>query len=341
MNLSTIPVRPYAEGIIRIATTSEPGAEKVVFDGSIEILARHHQAREADVIAVPRVPRLAKHPMRDKLMEEQPNKEAGKLVEVPIRMFFGKTSNALTVAYQAYDADGRLVCRGNGETAKRTSLSDKNVRVVMDAPCSGPETCEFAASGQARCRRQVCMSVQIPGQDNPLSTFEVRSSSYNSYKTLKGQLELVERRFGGLRHVPLRLQIWPTSNQASEFESFDVFKIALATATELEAMKAVKMARTDESEAGLESDVDAAYTAATEGVGEDDFEIVTDFYTQRPATAARRSGGASLVDQLTGAKGQVSGGSSLAENIIANAMARAGEASGKEKAQCSGPTIQA
>ena len=95
MNLSTIPVRPYAEGIIRIATTSEPGAEKVVFDGSIEILARHHQAREADVIAVPRVPRLAKHPMRDKLMEEKPNKDAGKLVEVPIRMFFGKTSNVI------------------------------------------------------------------------------------------------------------------------------------------------------------------------------------------------------------------------------------------------------
>lgn len=336
MNLSTIPVRPFAEGIIRIATTSEPGAEKIVFDGSMEILSRHHQSREADAIEVPR---LAKHPMRDKLMEEKPNKEAGKLVEVPIRMFFGKTSNALTVAYQAYDADGRPVCRGNGEKAKRTSLSDENVRVVMDAPCSGPETCEFVASGQARCRRQVCMSVQIPGQDNPLSTFEVRSSSYNTYKTLKGQLELVERRFGGLRHVPLKLQIWQTSNQASDFESFDVFKIALGTATELDAMKAVKIARSEESEAGLESDVDTAYTAATDGVGEDDFEIVTDFYTQRPATAARRSGGALLVDQLTGAKGQVAG-ASLAENVIAHAMARAGEGSGKEKAQYSGSTIQ-
>lgn len=337
MNLSTIPVRPFAEGIIRIATTSEPGAEKIVFDGSLEILSRHHQAREADAIEIPR---LAKHPMRDKLMEEKPNKDAGKLVEVPIRMFFGKTSNALAVAYQAYDADGRPVCRGNGEKAKRTSLSDENVRVVMDAPCSGPETCEFVASGQARCRRQVCMSVQIPGQDNPLSTFEVRSSSYNTYKTLKGQLELVERRFGGLRHVPLKLQIWQTSNQASDFESFDVFKISLGTATELDAMKAVKIARAEESEAGLESDVDTAYTAATDGVGEEDFEIVTDFYTRRPATAARRGGGASLVDQLTGATGQVAG-SSLAENVIAHAMARAGEASGKEKAHCSGPTIQA
>lgn len=336
MNLSTIPVRPFAEGIIRIATTSEPGAENIVFDGSMEILSRHHQAREDESI---QIPRLEKHPMRNRLMEEKPNKEAGKLVEVPIRMFFGKTSNALTVAYQAYDADGRPVCRGDGETAKRTALSNESVRVVMDAPCSGPETCEFVSSGQARCRRQVCMSVQIPGQDNPLSTFEVRSSSYNTYKTLKGQLELVERRFGGLRHVPLKLQIWQTSNQASDFESFDVFKIALGTVTELDAMKAVKVARTKESEAGLESDVDAAYTAATDGVGEDDFEIVTDFYTQRPATALRRSGGVPLVDPLTGAKTQP--GTSLAANVIAQAVARAGEASGQEKAHCSGPTIHA
>ncbi|MFC6281171.1 recombination directionality factor [Polaromonas aquatica] len=337
MNLGTIPVRPFAEGIIRIATTSEPGAENIVFDGSIEILSRHHQARQEEVI---QVPRMEKHPIREKLMDEKPNKEAGKLVEVPIRMFFGKTSNALTVAYQAYDADGRPVCRGNGELAKRTSLSNENVRVVVDAPCAGPETCEFVASGNARCRRQVCMSVQIPGQENPLSTFEVRSSSYNTYKTLKGQLELVERRFGGLRHVPLKLQIWQTSNQASDFDSFDVFKIALGAPTELEAMKVAKLARTEETEAGLDADVDSAYTAATVGVGEDDFEIVTDFYTERPSAATRRNGGTSFVDQLTAVKGQGSG-TSLAENVIAQAMARAGEGAGQEKAQYPGSSTQA
>jgi hypothetical protein len=335
MNLTTIPVRPYAEGIIRIATISEPGSEKIAFDGRMEILARHHQERQVDVIEVPR---LAKHTMGDKLMDEKPNKEAGKLVEVPIRMFFGKTINALTVRYQAYDVDGKPVCRGNGERAKRTSMSDENVRVVVDAPCTGPETCEYVASGKAGCRRQVCMTVQIPGQDNPLSTFEVRSSSYNTYKTLKGQLELVERRFGGLRHVPLKLQIWQTSNQASEYESFDVFKIALGTNTELEAMKVVKTARADEAEAGLESDVDMAYTVAADDVGEDDFEIVKDFYTQRPAAAARRFGGASVVQQLTAGKDMVSG-ASLADNVIAQAMAKAGEAPGQEKAQSSGSAI--
>lgn len=335
MNLSTIPVRPYAEGIIRIATVANSESERIVFDGRMEILARHHQERQDDVIAVPQ---MAKHAIGDRLMDEKPNKDAGKLVEVPIRMFFGKTSNALTVAYQAYNAEGKPVCRGNGETAKRTSMSDESVRVVVDAPCTGPETCDYVANCKANCRRQVCMTVQIPGQDNPLSTFEVRSSSYNTYKTLKGQLELVEHRFGGLRHVPLKLQIWQASNQASDFESFDVFKIALGTNSELEAMSQAKAARKEEDEAGLVSDVDAAYTVAPDDVGEDDFEIVKDFYAHRPAVVARRSGGASVVQQLTAGKGNVAG-TSLADNVIAQAMAKAGEATVLEKAQLAEPNI--
>lgn len=335
MNLSKLPVRPFVEGIVRIATTSEPGADKVAFDGRIEVLSRHHQAREENVVAVPR---LATHPIESKLLEERPNKDAGKLVEVPIRMFFNKTCNALSVAYQAYDNDGRPICRGNGEVAKRTSISGECVSIVVDAPCAGPESCEFVTSGQARCRRQVCMTVQIPGQENPLSTFEVRSSAYNTYKTLKGQLELVERRFGGLRHVPLKLQIWQTSNQASEFESFDVFKIALSTATELEAMKAAKNARIEEVEAGLDSDLDEAYSNMASEVGEEDFEIVSDFYAPRSAKAGRRTGVASIVDQLAGAKGQGTG-ASLAGAMIAEAMARAGQSAEQESAQSPASTI--
>jgi len=73
-------------------------------------------------------------------------------------------------------------------------------------------------------------------------------------------------------------------------------------------------------------------------VGEDDFEIVKDFYTQRPAAAARRFGGASVVQQLTAGKDMVSG-ASLADNVIAQAMAKAGEAPGQEKAQSSGSAI--
>lgn len=329
MNLSIIPVRPFVEGIIRIATKTQPGVDRIIFDGTMEVLARNHQKRESDQIEIPH---LEQHAISQSLMEQSKNKEAGKLVEIPIRMFFGKTANALSAAFQAYDGEGKPVCRGNGDKAKRTSVSDDGIHAIVDVPCVGPASCPMVTSGQARCQRQVCLTVQIEGQENPLSTFEVRSSSYNTFKTIKGQLELIERRFGGLRHVPLKLQLWQTSNHASAYESFDVFKLALGALSEIDAMKAAKAARQAEVDAGLNEDVDSAYTTVPEGVGEDDFELVTDFYAPRPV-AGRRNGASSFVGQLA-VKGQ-EGGASLASNLIAQAMAMAGEGAGLE-AQSSG-----
>lgn len=173
------------------------------------------------------------------------------------------------------------------------------------------------------------MTVQIVGQDNPLSTFEVRSSSYNMLKTLKGQLELIERRFGGLRHVPLKLQIWQTSNKASAYEDFDVFKLALGTATEIDAMKATKEARQAELDAGLAEDVDSAYSGELDGVGSDDFDLVTDFYAPR-SSGGRRNAGGSVITHFV-PRGQEAG-ASLASSMISQAMAMAGEAE-LEKAQ--------
>jgi hypothetical protein len=324
LNLENIPTRPFVEGIIRIATQPHAEGEKITFNGSMEVLSRHHIERAPDTLEIPR---LAQHPMGQTLMKEHANEKAAKLVEIPIRMFFGKAENALTAAYQAYDAQGKPACRGNGDTAKRQSYGqDPAVSAVIDVPCSGPSHCEMVQSGKVRCQRQVCMTVQIEGQDNPLSTFEVRSSSYNTYKTLKGQLEFIEKRFGGLRHVPLKLQTWQTSNQASDYETFDAFKLALGTSREIDAMKMAKEARKEEIEAGLGDDIDATYEAHIQGFGEDDFDIVTDFYAPVASHGStnRRQGVSSIVSQLV--EGGRSSSTGLAENIIAQAMARAGVA---------------
>ena len=324
MNLENIPTRPFVEGIIRIATQPRADGEKASFNGSMEVLSRHHQERTEDTL---KAPRMAHHSIGEKLMNEHANEKATKLVEIPIRMFFSKAENALTAAYQAYDAHGKPACRGNGDTAKRQTYGqDPAVSAVIDVPCSGPATCELVLGGKVRCQRQVCMTVQIEGQDNPLSTFEVRSSSYNTYKTLKGQLHLIEKRFGGLRHVPLKLQTWQTSNQASDYETFDAFKLALGTPREIDAMKIAKEARNEEIEAGLGDDIDGTYEAHIQGCGEDDFDIVTDFYAPVASHGAtsRRQGVTSIVAQLVeGGRGSSTG---LAENIIAQAMARAGVA---------------
>lgn len=330
MNLNQIKARPFPEGIIRVASSTDPESGKTTFNGTIEVLARHH----APVSEENNTPTLADHPIAVLIAEgHSANKEAGKVVEVPIRMFFNKAANSISAVYQAYDSDGRPVCRGDGVNAKRHVVSENNVESIAQANCPGPETCEFAKPGQATCRRQVCMTVQIMDQENPLSVFEVRTSSYNSYKALQGQLTLIESRFGGLRHVPLKLQLWQASNQASEYESFDVFKIALDAPTEIDAMRQAATARKAEEDIGLASDTDAAYmsTAADDmGVGADDFVIVQDFY--RPISAAartgRRSGSKSVVSSVI--KGGEATKGNLAGDVIAQAMAVAG--SGKSAA---------
>ena len=314
MNLNNTPVRPFAEGFIRVATTTEPETEKVVFSGSMEVLARHHQARAPDLIAAPR---LEKHPISEALMNVKANKEAQKLVEVPIRLFFNKSANALGFSYNAYALDGKPACQGDGTLAKRESVTEQNLRVVIDTPCHGPDLCEFANSGEVTCRRQVRMTVQIPNQPNPLSVFEVRSSSFNGFNTLKGQLELVEKRFGGLRHVPLKLQLWQTSNQASDLEPFDVFKVTLDAPSEVEAMKVANRARQDEKEAGLDGDTDAIYAAGNPDALVEDFTQVADFYSGAVVTA-RRAGVDPLAKQIL-AKVKASG-HDFAGQLIAQAM---------------------
>ena len=325
MNLNNTPVRPFAEGFIRIATTTAPENEKVLFSGSMEVLARHHQARAPDLIAPPR---LEKHPISEALMNDKANKEAQKLVEVPIRLFFNKSANALGFSYNAYALDGKPACQGDGTLAKRESVSEQNLRVVIDTPCHGPDLCEFANSGEAMCRRQVRMTVQIPNQANPLSVFEVRSSSFNAFKTLKGQLELVEKRFGGLRHVPLKLQLWQTSNQASDLEPFDVFKVTLDAPSEVEAMKVANRARQDEKEAGLDGDTDAIYAAGNADALVEDFAQVADFYAGAVVTA-RRAGADPLAKQIL-AKVKAPG-HDFAGQVIAQAMQAS--AGAVEKAQ--------
>jgi hypothetical protein len=134
------------------------------------------------------------------------------------------------------------------------------------------------------------MSVQIEGQNDPLSVFEVRSSSINTYRALKAQLQLIERRFAGLRHVPLKLALWQASNEASSFEPFSLMRLELDAPNEAEAMKTARETRKELEDAGINDDVD--------GIGNDEgdaesflgatleYPAVREFYSD----ASRRPG---------------------------------------------------
>lgn len=311
MNLSTIPVTPHALGFIKVACEDDPLFGEARTRNEFLITQRHHEGANGQ-------PELAAHPLQEKLAA-QGEGEAKKVTEIPIRLFFNKTFNAITIKYQAYSTPGNIpVCAGDGKNAKRVERAADNTQTIAEVPCPGPELCSLVQSGQASCRRQVRMSVQIEGQGDPFSVFEVRSSSLNTYRALKAQLQLIEKRFGGLRHVPLKLALWQASNEASSFEPFSLMRLVLDAASEAEAMKVIKAARKELQDAEINDDLDGINSEESDdehfvGAGLD-FQAVREFY----ADASRRPG-AEGVTPRTVARPLPHGASSMALASVASA----------------------
>jgi len=315
MNLNTISITPFVQGVIKVDSHLDA-------DGALHthnrmaVFARHH---DLAATTVQKRPVLARHPIEGRLMERvEANKSAGELVQIPVRMFFNKTDNAIGIRYQAFDIDGVPVCAGDGKNARRLAIAGDGTQTLSEVECPGCDACPYAQSDEASCSRQVRMTVQIEGQDDDLSTFEIRSSSINSYRALRAQLALVEHRFGGLRHVPLRLTLWQASNQLSQYEPFDLLRLELDAPSEAAAMIKAKQAREALELSGIKDDTDQVYNqneSAEAPVWEDDFSIVSDFYdhTQRPR---RRTGTTAVsADNFAAAKG-------AANEIIAAAVRR-------------------
>lgn len=283
MNLNTIPVTPHALGFIKIACDDDPLFGEARTRNEFVITQRYHATSETQA-------KLALHPLQEKLAKGEDG-EAKKVTEIPIRLLFNKTENAIGIRYQAYSTPGNIpVCAGDGKNAKRLERAADNTQTMADVACPGPELCDLVLTGKAVCRRQVRMTVQVEGQNDPFSVFEVRSSSINTYRALKAQLQLIERRFHGLRHVPLKLALWQASNEASSFEPFSLMRLELDAENEAAAMQAASCARKALHDAGIDDDVDAV--GNDEGDAETflgatlDYPAVREFY----ADATRRPG---------------------------------------------------
>ena len=326
MNLQNIVIAPHAEGFIKVACEADPlFSEQPRTRNEFLITARHHTGEQPT--SVESAPPLAEHPIRAKLAKQPEGGESAPLREIPIRLFFNKADKAIKINYQAFDKSSNLrapVCSGDGRNAKRVIIAADGAPTLQEVACPGPERCEFAGSnGQAVCRRQVRMSVQIEGQENPFSVFEVRTSSINSYRALRAQLGMIEKRFGGLRHVPLKLTLWQASNEASGYQPFTLMQLALNAKSEIEAMQAVKAARDQLQAAGLDDDVDAALEpmdpAEEFGLPTLEYQGVSEFYSEpvsrragtqaaAPVKRSLRSGAAAdMIGQALNLSGRVTG----------------------------------
>lgn len=304
---------PFVHGYIRIATEAddERGFRTLP---RFEILARHHQAPDPQAnTPCATVPPRQPHPIRERL-----DTEGTGLAEIPIRIPMDQPGDALRCAYQAFSAEGhRPACSGNG--CKAVEIREQGGALErVEIACAGPEHCPKVASGAVSCRRMVRLSVQIAGQDDPLSVFELRSGSYHTHQALSAQLHYLFHRFGGLRHLPLKLVTWAMSSAASDYRSFHAVRLVLDGVSESEAMAR----RNQEREAWGEADDPYGKLLASAAAGEppaDEWDVVEVFYEQplsRPAPrdpvsvarggrASQASGVSGLVAAMVEAAGRV------------------------------------
>lgn len=274
MNLDAQPTRPFSEGTIKVLAMDSVNDVRADHTEQFEIVSKVHLQQQVEGETEGVRPKFAPHPIQAVLAGN-----GGPIKEIPITLFFDSPTQALRARYVAYSsATSQCVCTGNGAQAQRLQGATGRPETVE---CAGPENCNLVSSGTANCKRQVVMPVQIQGQDNPLSVFEVRTSSINSMNALKSQLAYLHARFKGLRHIPLKLQIWRASNDKSEFKAFDLIKLAIDAKDEIEAMTVRKKILEAEHAAGLEQVPDSLFPceAATPTLADCiEFELIEDFY---------------------------------------------------------------
>jgi len=117
------------------------------------------------------------HPLNESLRKTT----QGKLRAIPVRLLFNDPDLNLRADYSVFDRDtGRPVCVGNGETCRRATEVG-----IETLPCPSPDGCTFGRQGG--CKPYARLNVLI-GDDDEMGSFILRTTSYNSIRTLAARL---------------------------------------------------------------------------------------------------------------------------------------------------------
>ncbi|EIL93688.1 hypothetical protein [Rhodanobacter spathiphylli] len=138
------------------------------------------------------------HPLDEALRKEA----GGKLRSIPVRMLFNDPALNLRADYSLFDrTSGRPVCVGNGETCRRAGKGG-----VDALPCVGPDQCGFA---NGECKAYARLNVLVgDGEGDALGSFVLRTTSFNTIRTLAARLEYFSAVSGGLLAcLPLELKL--------------------------------------------------------------------------------------------------------------------------------------
>ncbi|CAJ9331250.1 putative hydrolase/metal-binding protein [Burkholderia pseudomallei] len=239
------------------------------------------------------------HPMQEALRKATP----GKLRSIPVRMLFADPDLNLRADFSLFDRDtGRPVCVGNGETCRRIGKDGNGIETL---PCPSPDGCRFGQQGG--CKPYARLNVLI-GDEDEMGSFILRTTSFNSIRTLAARLHYFRAISGNLLAcLPLELRLRGKSTTQSyrapiyyvdlTVRSASTLEEALTQAHELDARR--KLVGFDQ--VALD---DAARLGFANGAFEDSPEeraaVAEEFYPT--AEAARSNGDPTSSDPGSAAK---------------------------------------
>lgn len=135
------------------------------------------------------------HPLDESLRQQV----GGKLRSLPVRLLFNDPNLNLRADNLFDRSTGRPLCVGNGETCRRAGQDG-----VETLPCPGSDTCRFA---EGQCKPYARFNVRI-GDEDETGTFVLRTTSFNTIRTLAARLQYFQAVSGGLLAcLPLELKL--------------------------------------------------------------------------------------------------------------------------------------
>lgn len=226
----------------------------------------------------------------------------GKLRSIPVRLLFNDPDLNLRADYSLFDrSTGRPVCVGNGEISRRMGKEG-----VTHEPCPGPDGCPFA---MGECKAYARLNVRI-GEEDELGTFVLRTTSYNTIRTLAARLRYFHAVSGGrLACMPLELKLRGKSTTMSFRSAIYYVDLVVRTGMTLEETIAeacsLEQSRKDAGfdQAALDDAARQGFAnGAFEDLAEDVSAVVEEFYPDAeeptPASPAPSKDSASLQDRL-------------------------------------------
>lgn len=225
-------------------------------------------------------------------LDEQLRRDAGgKLRSIPVRLLFNDPALNLRADYNLFDrSTGRPVCVGNGETCRRTRGKDG----VETLPCIGPDLCPFAGS---ECKAYARFNVVIgDGEDDALGSFVLRTTSFNTIRTLAARLQYFSAVSGGrLACMPLEMKLRGKSTTMSFRQAIYYVDLVVRSGLTLElAISEARERDMQRRESGFDQDAldQAAFlgfaNGAFEELAEDIPAVVEEFYPDESGQGANQ-----------------------------------------------------